>query len=96
MSRLSGVLAATFLSTAVPFASVVGVMATDDHPPPPKSAVPDGTSTSSARKPMIIQNPDGTFTIQHEHPGENPKVTNGLVIPPQVVVPLVPAIDKNR
>jgi hypothetical protein len=82
------VLAAIFLSAALPFANAVAVMAADDPPPPPKSAVPAGTSTSSAGKPMIVQNPDGTFTIQKDPP-KDAKAFNGLVIPPQVVVPEV-------
>jgi hypothetical protein len=42
---------------------------------------------------MIIHNPDGTFTIQKAPPKEaakDPKAKKGLVIPPQVVVPLIP------
>jgi hypothetical protein len=90
------VLAATFLSAALPFASTVAVMAADDPPPPPpKSALPAGTTTGSASKPMIIQNPDGTFTIQKEPP-EDAKIFNGLVIPPQVVVPELPRPGVTR
>jgi hypothetical protein len=88
------VLAAAFLSAALPFASAVAVMAADDPPRPPKSAVPDGTSTGSASKPMIIQNLDGTFTVQKEPP-KDAKGFNGLVIPPQVVVPEVPLPEKK-
>jgi hypothetical protein len=60
---------------------------------PPKSAVSDDASTSSVSRPMVIQNPDGTFTVQKEPPNGNSKdVTDkeGLEIPPQVVVPIVP------
>jgi hypothetical protein len=81
MNRFNGVSVAAFLSAAMPLASASAVMAADG-PQLPKSAVPDGTSTSSARKPMIIQNPDGTFTVQKEPP-EGAKVFDGLVIPPR-------------
>jgi hypothetical protein len=97
MSRFDGALAATFLSAAVSFASAVVVpillaagasaataAAADDAP---KSAAPAGASS----KPMIIHNPDGTFTIQKEPPdgtSNDAKAKEGLVIPPQVVVPL--------
>jgi hypothetical protein len=43
---------------------------------------------------MIIQNPDGTFTVQKAPPKEgadDAKAKKGLVIPPQVVVPIIPA-----
>lgn len=95
MSRFNRVLTAALLSAAVPLASSVAVMAAD-NPPPPKSAAPAGASDKSASKPMIIQNPDGTFTIQKEPPDGTSKVPNGLVIPPQIVVPIVPAIEKKR
>ena len=45
-----------------------------------------------ADKPMVIQNPDGTFTVQKEpakSDAGNAKAKKGLVIPPQVVVPIV-------
>jgi len=38
--------------------------------------------------PMIVHNPDGTFTVQK--PAKESKGKKGLVIPPQVVVPLMP------
>ena len=43
--------------------------------------------------PMIVQNPDGTFTVQKEpaKPAKDTKAKKGLVIPPQVVVPIIPA-----
>jgi hypothetical protein len=50
-----------------------------------------GQVTNSASKPMVTQNPDGTFTVQKEPPNGNSKDakgTKGLVIPPQVVVPM--------
>jgi hypothetical protein len=65
----------------------------------PKSAMPAGPSASSVGKPMIIRNPDGTFTIQKEPPNRNSKdtkVEEGLVIPPQVVVPLVRTPEQKQ
>jgi hypothetical protein len=65
----------------------------------PKTAVSDDASTSSVSKPMIIRNPDGTFTIQKEPPNGNSKdtkVEEGLVIPPQVVVPLVRTPERKQ
>jgi hypothetical protein len=43
--------------------------------------------------PMIVHNPDGTFTVQKEpaKPAKDTKAKKGLVIPPQVVVPIIPA-----
>ena len=43
--------------------------------------------------PMIVHNPDGTFTIQKEpaKSANDTKAKKGLVIPPQVVVPIIPA-----
>jgi hypothetical protein len=80
----------------MPFERAVAIMAADDDPPPPKSAVPAGAASKAASEPMIIPNRDGTFTIQKEPPDGNSKVTNGLVILPQVVVPIVPPIEKKR
>jgi hypothetical protein len=41
---------------------------------------------------LIIHNPDGTFTVQKQPPAEKSGDTKqkGLVIPPQVIVPIVP------
>jgi hypothetical protein len=62
-------------------------------PPTIASAVPP-----SASNPMIIRNRDGTFTIRKKPPNgtsKHSKAGNGLVIPPQVVVPLVSAVGKK-
>jgi hypothetical protein len=93
MSRLNRVLVAALLSAAVPFASAVAVMAADD-PTPPKSAGSAAPSSESARKPMIIKNPNGTFTIQKE-PADGTATDSGLVIPPQIVVPIAPIAEKK-
>ena len=48
--------------------------------------------------PMIVDNPDGTFTVQKAPPKEaakDPKAKKGLVIPPQVVVPIA-ALPQKR
>ena len=48
--------------------------------------------------PMIVHNPDGTFTVQKAPPKEaakDPKAKKGLVIPPQVVVPIIPARERR-
>ena len=56
-----------------------------------------GASNRSAKAPMIIRRPNGTFTIQKNPNGgsKDSKAGSGLVIPPQVVVPLVPGIGKK-
>lgn len=92
MGRFNRVLMAAFLSAAVPFASAVAAMAADD-PPPPKPAAP-AASSKWAGKPFIIDNPDGTFTIQ-KVPKDPQDAKNGLVIPPQVVVPFASGIGKK-
>ena len=48
--------------------------------------------------PMIVHNPDGTFTIQKQPPksASETKANKGLVIPPQVVVPIIPAREKRK
>jgi hypothetical protein len=57
-----------------------------------------GHVTNPASKLMVTKNPDGTFTVQkmprNEH-SKDAKVTKGLVIPPQVVVPIIP-IPKEK
>jgi len=56
----------------------------------PLRAQDDAASTN--KRPMVIQDPDGTITVQKESPKEgakNTKAKKGLVIPPQVVVPIV-------
>lgn len=48
--------------------------------------------------PMIVHNPDGTFTVQKK-PAKSANDTNakkGLVIPPQVVVPIIPARERRK
>jgi len=44
--------------------------------------------------PMIVHNPNGTFTIQK--PANDTKTKKGLVIPPQVVVPIFIRAPEKR
>jgi len=65
------------------------------------SAGSDAASDTPARQPpMITHNPDGTFTIQwaptKEQEAESPKAKQGLIIPPQVVVPEIPAVERRN
>jgi hypothetical protein len=83
-----------FLSASMLVASAVAVMAAD-APPPPKSAEPAVPSSKSASTPMIVQNHDGTFTVQ-KAPPKDTQINNGLVIPPQVVVPIFSAVEKKH
>ena len=48
--------------------------------------------------PMIVHNPDGTFTVQKEpaKSANDAKANKGLVIPPQVVVPIITAPEKRK
>jgi hypothetical protein len=70
-------------------------MGADD--PQTTKAVADAASTS--QPPMIIHNPDGTFTVQKAPPKEaakDPNAKKGWVIPPQVVVPLIPGRQRRK
>ncbi len=87
MGPFSRVSVAAFLSAVMPLASAVPPIAADD-PPPAKPAAPAGAASSSVSKPMIVDNPDGTFTVQRAPAREEKGAARkGLVIPPQVVVP---------
>jgi hypothetical protein len=47
---------------------------------------------------IIVHNPDGTFTVRKE-PAKLPndtKARKGLVIPPQIVAPIIPAPEKRK
>jgi hypothetical protein len=69
-------------------------MGADD--PQPTKAV--GAAASTSRPPMVIPNPDGTFTVQKLPPKDQVKdaARNGLVIPPQVVVPIMPRRESRK
>ena len=76
-------------------ASPAAVMGADDHQAT-KAAAGDAASTS--KPPMVIHNPDGTFTVQKapsKEEAKDAKAKTGLVIPPQVVVPIIPAPEKK-
>jgi len=75
-------------------ASPAVVMGADD----PQAAKPVGEAASPSNPLMIIHNPDGTFTIQKVPSKEQAKDAEkkGLVIPPQVVVPMIPAREKRK
>lgn len=101
-----------FLSAAVSITSTVAILAAQsacaavrtvmaaDAAPSPKTAAPDEASTSYAGQSMVIHNPDGTFTVQKKGlPSGSSKDTalkEGLVIPPQVVVPIVPSPERKQ
>jgi hypothetical protein len=66
-----------------------------DNPPAPKPVVGEA---ATKRPPMVIQNPDGTITFQKMPPQVSAKgatTRTGLIIPPQVVVPFIPALKKK-
>jgi hypothetical protein len=75
--------------------SPAAVLGADD--PQATKAVVRGNAASTEKPPMIIQNPDGTFTVQKAPPkaARDPKAKKGLVIPPQVVVPIA-ALPQKR
>ena len=54
---------------------------------------------NSDMKSIIKHNPDGTFTVRKEPrhgDAKDSKAKEGLVISPQVVVPLIPALNKKQ
>jgi hypothetical protein len=72
-------------------------MGTDD-PPVSKTKANDNAPAPSSKSPIIVENPDGTFTIQikpAEGQSNGLQSKNGLVIPAQVVVPLVRTHEKK-
>jgi hypothetical protein len=73
------------------------VMGADD--PQATKAVARGNTASTEKPPMIIPNPDGTFTVQKapsKEAAKDPKAKKGLIIPPQVVVPIYSAREKRN
>jgi hypothetical protein len=50
-------------------------------------------AAAPVRTPLVVKNPDGTFTVQKVPVGKDnaPGARKGLIIPPQVVIPIVPA-----
>ncbi len=56
----------------------------------PTAEVPERAAVPP--EPLVVRNPDGTFTIRKDPAGNKDSQTKkGLVIPPQVVIPIVPA-----
>jgi hypothetical protein len=77
--------------------SPAAVMGAND--PQATKAVANGDTASSEKPPMIIPNPDRTFTVQKAPPKEaakDPKAKRGLVIPPQVVIPIAAPAEKRK
>ena len=66
-----------------------------DNPQATKAVA--GDAASANRPPMVIPNPDGTFTVQKASPKEQAKdaAKKGLVIPAQVVVPVILTPEKK-
>lgn len=56
--------------------------------PAPDAHVRD--TTPARRPPLITHNSDGTMTVQLTPSPAQPGTKEGLVIPPQIVVPLIP------
>jgi hypothetical protein len=74
-------------------AAVIGA----DNSPAPQAIVGDSASTD--KPPIVVQNPDGTITVQKEPAkgrAEDAKTKKGLVIRPQVVIPIIPARQKRN
>ncbi|HWB85613.1 MAG TPA: hypothetical protein VG675_15820 [Bryobacteraceae bacterium] len=79
-SKLWTPVLAVFIAGGVPLAA-------SGADPTAKKAAKD--AASATKPPMVVHNNDGTFTIQ-KNSGEatSAKAKKGLVIPPQVVVPI--------
>lgn len=84
MNRFTALPLAAFISVTILFTSAAQVTA----------------STNSAGKPpMVTKNPDGTFTVRKEPSkghAKDAKVKEGLVIPAQVVVPIVSSPERKQ
>ena len=93
MKRPSNLLSPV-LAVLAASASPAAVMGADD----PQATKPVGEAASSSVPLMVIHNPDGTFTVQKAPPKEQAKDAGkkGLVILPQVVVPIIPAREKRK
>jgi hypothetical protein len=66
---------------------------------PPKQSAKDIVPDDAKKPPMITQNSDGTIMVQKEPSNEeakNAKAKKELAIPPQVVIPIVPAPEKRN
>ena len=74
--------AITFASFAVLTVALPAAVMGSESPSPPQPAA------TAPRAPMIVQNPDGTMTVQKERTQGTGKT--GLLIPAQVIVPITP------
>jgi hypothetical protein len=82
------------LWSVLPLTCAVSALAFAAETPWTKKPAAANTAPSDAadRSLLIIHNPDGTFTVQKQPRAEKSGDTKqkGLVIPPQVIVPIVP------
>jgi len=57
-----------------------------------------GDPAAKAPPPLVTANADGTLTVQKaptQGKSKDPKAKSGLVIPPQVVVPIIPPREEK-
>jgi hypothetical protein len=82
------------LSLCVSPAMVVGA----DRPPPQPAAADAADANSLPQPPLITENPDGTMTIQRQRRdgGKDAESEKGVIIPPQIIVPFVPAPEAGQ
>ena len=78
-----------FLAACVVPAAAIGA----DTPQPKPGETKDAPADTNGKPPLIVHNPDGTFTVQKEPaPGKTVDAEHkGLIIRPQVVVPTLRA-----
>jgi hypothetical protein len=94
MKRPSNLLSPV-LAVLAACASPAAVMGADD----PQATKPVGGAASPSVPLVVIHNPDGTFTVQKvpsKDSAKDPNAKKGLVIPPQVVVPLIPSRARRK
>lgn len=93
MKRPSNLLSPVLALLAACF-TPAAVMGADD----PQATKPVEKAASPTIPPMVVHNPDGTVTIQRASPKASKDRTakKGLVIPPQVVVPIIAAAPKRN
>ena len=96
-NKYNAILIPVFAFLAVGFSPTVAITA---DVPPVKPAATSTTPAGSGNPPLIIHNPDGTMTVQKEPVPRKSEygAKKGLVIPPQVVVPMVssPVNDRRK
>ena len=72
-------------------ASPALVTGADNPPTPQQTAADHAQDNSTSRPPMITRNADGTMTVRKAAARDG----KGLVIPAQVVVPIIPSREKK-